>query len=154
MKALWIALAMYSRLPAPRTAWEEKDMAWALCWFPVVGLAAAGLLRLWCALCAWLEIDRAAAAELPAYLRVLGCTPRGREILGRMRRTAALPVLTKPADVKILSPLAQKQFRREAAATERYALLFPSLAEALPAQEWRSRPVILESEAPALQEEL
>ena len=35
-------------------------------------------------LCAWLEIDRAAAAEWPLYLRVLGCGKRGREILARM----------------------------------------------------------------------
>ena len=70
MKALWIALAMYSRLPAPRTAWEEKNMAWALCWFPAVGLAAAGLLRLWWALCAWLELGgvlfAAVAVIIPA----------------------------------------------------------------------------------------
>lgn len=135
-----------------RAAQEAGSLAELLAQVKTKRYALARLRRI--ALCAWLEIDRAAAAELPAYLRVLGCTPRGREILGRMRRTAVLPVLTKPADVKTLSPLAQKQFRREAAATERYALLFPSLAEALPAQEWRSRPVILESEAPALQEEL
>lgn len=95
-------------------------------------------------LCAWLEIDRAAAAEWPAYLRVLGCGSRGREILAQMKKSASLPMLTKPADVKRLALPAQIQFEREAKSTERYVLLYPDLAQALPAQEWRIGPVILE----------
>ena len=89
-----------------RAVQEAGSLAELLAQVKTKRYALARLRRI--ALCAWLEIDRAAAAELPAYLRVLGCTPRGREILGRMRRTAALPVLTKPADVKILSPTGPK----------------------------------------------
>jgi len=40
------------------------------------------------------ESDR---PERPAYLRVLGASARGREVLREMRDKAALPVLTKPA---------------------------------------------------------
>lgn len=94
-------------------------------------------------LCAWLDIDRAAAAELPQYLRPLGCTVRGRNILAQMRKTAQLPVLVKGAEVRKLSAAAQRQFLREAHATERYALLYPDLAQAVPGQEWRMGPVIL-----------
>lgn len=40
----------------------------------------------------------AALKEGPAYIRVLGFTPRGRELLKRMKKTAKLPVLLSAAD--------------------------------------------------------
>lgn len=95
-------------------------------------------------MCAWLDIDRAAAAELPAYLRVLGFTPRGREILARMRKTARLPVVVKPAGVRRLSEEAQRQFAREARTTDLYWLACPALDRAVPGREWRTGPVIAE----------
>ena len=44
LRSLWIALAMYSRLPAPRVDWDQKSLSWAMCFFPVVGLFIALLL--------------------------------------------------------------------------------------------------------------
>ena len=38
MKALIIAFAMYSKLPMPQVDWNEKNMRYAFCWFPFVGL--------------------------------------------------------------------------------------------------------------------
>lgn len=94
-------------------------------------------------MCAWLGIDAAAAAEWPAYLRVLGSNARGREVLARMRRTATLPVLAKSAAARRLSAPALRQFEREACSTELYSLLYPALERALPGAEWRSGPVIV-----------
>ncbi len=94
-------------------------------------------------MCAWLGVDRGASAELPEYLRVLGCSERGRNVLAQMRKNAVLPVLVKPADVRMLTDAAQKQFQREVYATEFYSLLYPDFVQSLPGQEWRIGPVVL-----------
>ena len=60
-----------------------------------------------------------------------------------MRDSAALPVLTKPAAVRRLSPDAQDLFHLEARASGLYALAFPDPAAGL--SEWQRGPVILQS---------
>ena len=53
MKSLWnsflIALSMYSRIPVPQAEWTEKNLCWALCFFPLVGavIGALGLVGVW-----------------------------------------------------------------------------------------------------------
>lgn len=47
MQSLIIAFAMYSKLPMPQVDWNEKNMRYAFCWFPFVGLVI-GLVE-WCA---------------------------------------------------------------------------------------------------------
>ena len=49
MKPFFIAISMYSRLPAPQFPWEEKDRRRAICFFPCVGffVGAAFLLAFW-----------------------------------------------------------------------------------------------------------
>ncbi len=37
-KAMIIAFSMYSKIPMPRVDWNEKNMRYALCFFPIVGL--------------------------------------------------------------------------------------------------------------------
>ena len=54
-----------------------------------------------------------------------------------MRRTAALPVLTKPADVRRLGGEAQQLFEREAAAADLYTLGYPELTAAAGGTLWR-----------------
>lgn len=61
VKSLFIAFAMYSKLPVPRVEWEKKSLAWALCWFPAVGLVIGALLGLWL----WLSL----ALGLGVFLR-------------------------------------------------------------------------------------
>ena len=56
MKSLFIALAMYSKLPAPSVEWDKKSLSWALCWFPVIGVVIGALLYGWFLLCAALGI--------------------------------------------------------------------------------------------------
>ncbi len=70
----------------------------------------------------------------PRYLRVLAFNEQGRLLLKTMKKTAALPLLTKtsPSVLKRHSPAVQAQFSAEAAATDLYGLLFsPSLPTGL-----------------------
>ena len=80
-------------------------------------------------------------ARVP-YLRPLAMNQRGRALLAEARRRGALPILTKPADVRRLSPEAQAVFRQEARATDLYTLAFPGVP-APGGAEWREGPRIL-----------
>ena len=82
-----------------------------------------------------------ALPEGPAYLRVLAANERGTALLAGMRKTAALPVLTKPAAVRRLGPGARCLFDLEARADRLYALACPDPA-AVP-DAWRTGPVIV-----------
>lgn len=80
-------------------------------------------------------------ARVP-YLRPLAMNQRGRALLAEARRRGALPILTKPADVRRLSPEAQAVFRREVLATDLYTLAFPG-DPAPGGAEWREGPRVL-----------
>ncbi len=38
MHSFFIALAMYSKIPVPNVNWNEKNMRYAMCFFPVIGI--------------------------------------------------------------------------------------------------------------------
>ncbi len=82
-----------------------------------------------------------APPERPAYLRVLAANERGTALLAGMRKTAALPVLTKPAAVRRLPEEARRLFALEVRADRLYALACPDPA-AVP-DGWRRGPVIV-----------
>lgn len=85
-------------------------------------------------------------AEIPGeipYLRVLAANEIGRALLGKMRKCASAPVLTKPADVRKLGPAAQDLFAREARATDLYTLAYPNLSAAGGGAEWRINPIMV-----------
>ena len=42
--AFKIAFAMYSKVPMPRTDWNERNMRYSLCFFPLVGALIGGLM--------------------------------------------------------------------------------------------------------------
>lgn len=44
LNALAIAISMYSKLPAPTVEWDEKNMKYAMCFFPIVGVVI-GILQ-------------------------------------------------------------------------------------------------------------
>jgi predicted nucleotidyltransferase len=72
-------------------------------------------------------------AEMPAhplYIRPLAANAAGRALLGRMRKEASLPVLTKSADVRRLGGAAEALFTMEAAAADLYTLAYPNLSAA------------------------
>lgn len=37
-KSLCVAFSMYSKIPMPKVSWEEKNLKYALCFFPLVGV--------------------------------------------------------------------------------------------------------------------
>ncbi len=54
--SMLVALAMYSKLPVPQVDWQKKNMAYALAFFPLVGVFCAGWLLLWHYLADFLSI--------------------------------------------------------------------------------------------------
>ncbi len=59
------------------------------------------------------------------YLRVLGLSERGKQILHSARKTARLPIVLRASDIGKLSESAQRLFALECAATDVYALCKP-----------------------------
>lgn len=91
----------------------------------------------------YLGVPQAAPGETPPYLRVLGANGRGRALLGRMRKTAVLPVVVKPGHVRRLGTEAQRVFALEACAADLYVLAYPDLRQAAPEREYQIPPVML-----------
>ena len=61
LQTIAVAFAMFSALPVPQFEWNEKNMRYAMCAFPLIGLVCGVL---WC-LCGVLplpELARAAKA--------------------------------------------------------------------------------------------
>ena len=46
-----IAVAMYSKIPMPKVGWDKKNMKYAPCFFPVIGLIIGALLYGWSIVC-------------------------------------------------------------------------------------------------------
>ena len=53
-------------------------------------------------------VTRERLNALPAYTQVLAFTERGQKILASVRKTASIPILTKPADYKSLNSAARE----------------------------------------------
>lgn len=89
-------------------------------------------------LSAFLGIKKDDIPPSPPYLRILACNPRGQQALGKMRDCATLPLLTKAAHVRQLSPVCQALFQQEATYTDLYGLCFPTITPR--GEEWRQPP--------------
>ena len=92
-------------------------------------------------LAVYLGVRPADRPERVPYLRVLAMNDTGKGLLHAMRKTAALPVVVKPADARELSADAARLIEQEARATDLYALAYPHLSA--PGDEWRIGPVIV-----------
>ncbi len=57
LKSLLVALSTYSIVPVPQFEWNEKNMKYAVCFFPVVGILCGAVLYGWYALCVWLKVS-------------------------------------------------------------------------------------------------
>lgn len=55
-ETLAVAFGMFSALPVPQPEWNEKNMKYALCAFPLVGVLLGGLWLLWAKVCALLAL--------------------------------------------------------------------------------------------------
>ena len=90
---------------------------------------------------AFLGLRAADRPAHPPYLRVLGCSLRGRSLLAQMRASASLPVLTKPAHARALPREARRLFELESRCTDLYGLCFPQIQPC--GLEWTTGPVVL-----------
>lgn len=97
---------------------------------------------------AYLGLTPADVPETVPYLRPLAANETGRRLLARMRQSAAVPILTKPADGRTLGAEARRLLALEAQATDLYTLAYPDLSAARGGGEWREGPVILGGHAP------
>ncbi len=80
-------------------------------------------------------------AEGPAYLRVLGMTDRGKDLLRKMKVSAALPVLTKTAHIRELGEKARSLFALECRGTDLFGLCFDKIRPC--GMDYTTGPVIL-----------
>ena len=58
LQTIAVAFAMFSALPVPQFAWNQKNMRYAMCAFPLIGAVIGGL---WC-LCGALPLPMPAKA--------------------------------------------------------------------------------------------
>ncbi len=56
LKSFWIALSTYSILPSPQFIWDEDNMKYSICFFPVVGVLCGAALALWYAFCLYFAV--------------------------------------------------------------------------------------------------
>ncbi|MBQ3094135.1 MAG: nucleotidyltransferase family protein [Clostridia bacterium] len=76
--------------------------------------------------CAFLGIGADLTEQLPPYIRVLGATSAGLQILQRAKETATLPIVTRASQIAALDDRAQRLFAVECRATDLYALTLPT----------------------------
>lgn len=55
-ETILVAFAMFSALPVPQPEWNSRNMRYALCAFPLIGVACGGGWWAWSAVCAWLSL--------------------------------------------------------------------------------------------------
>ncbi|MCC8157083.1 MAG: nucleotidyltransferase family protein [Oscillospiraceae bacterium] len=122
-----------------RAAREAPTFAAAVAMAGTKRYPAARVRRMFCA--AALGLQAADRAGPPPYLRPLAFNAAGQALLARMRKSAALPIVTKPAAARGLSPEARRIFALEADAADLYALGFPDPAQRVGGQLWRTTPV-------------
>lgn len=56
LETLAVAFSMFSALPMPGVDWNERNLRYTLCAFPVVGAVIGGVCWLWFLLCGWLSL--------------------------------------------------------------------------------------------------
>ena len=88
---------------------------------------------------AFLGLTAADVPGAPPYLRVLGFSARGQELLKEMKKQAALPILTKPAQAKDLPEPGRRLFQLESRCTDLYDLCRAAPRPA--GEEWTRSPV-------------
>ena len=71
IESLLVALSTYSRVPVPQFEWNERNMKYAICFFPVVGIICGAVLYAWYSLCVWLGLSAFLFAAVAACIPLL-----------------------------------------------------------------------------------
>ena len=95
------------------------------------------------AMCAALGVRKGMADGIPQYARLLACTERGRGLLRTVSERSDLPIITKPASVRELSPESLEIFRLGARARDLYVLGYSVRGERKGGSDWRMNPAVL-----------
>ena len=56
VETILVAFAMFSALPVPQPVWNERNMRYSLCVFPLIGAVCGGAWWAWSAACAYLPV--------------------------------------------------------------------------------------------------
>ncbi len=78
-------------------------------------------------LCAFLGLRKTDAASGMPYIRVLGFSQKGREILHEAKKTASLPIVMRACDIQSLDETAKRAFYLESTATDIFNLTLPEI---------------------------
>jgi len=70
-KSFLIALSTYSAVPVPQFEWNDRNMKYAICFFPAVGILCGTALWGWFALAEWLGISGFLFAAVATCLPLL-----------------------------------------------------------------------------------
>ena len=89
-----------------------------------------------------LGITESDLQQMPQYIRVLAFNEKGRSLLHDLRDKAALPVLTKTAQVRTLNPTAEHCFSLGADAHDFYTLHYSDAGIRVCGEDWRRGPAI------------
>lgn len=57
IETILVAFAMFSAVPLPRPEWNEKNMRYAMCAFPLIGVVCGALWYGWGTLCTYLSVQ-------------------------------------------------------------------------------------------------
>lgn len=71
LSSLVIAFSTYSRLPMPRVDWTDANRRYALCFFPLIGLAVGGFEALWLWVCDLLALGAFLRGAVGAVIPLL-----------------------------------------------------------------------------------
>lgn len=70
-ESLLVALSTYSRIPVPHFEWKERNMKYAICFFPSVGIVCGGLILGWYAICNAFNISKLFFAVIAVCIPIL-----------------------------------------------------------------------------------
>lgn len=71
LKSLIIAFSTYSKIPMPKTEWDEKSMKYSMCFFPAVGMLLGVLVYLFYELSLFFNLSYSVRALLFTALPIL-----------------------------------------------------------------------------------
>ncbi len=92
---------------------------------------------------ACLGVKKGMNEGIPPYARVLAADSRGCEIIKTATQKESIPIITKPASVKNLSPQCREIFELGSAAHDFYVLCRKATGERRSGEDFRRSPVIL-----------